>query len=308
MKIGKKKALYAFLALSMLTAPIVFFWVGRKGSIESLRIEETGAFEVPLGGGASRYIKDVSLSLRPKSPGARVSMLLTDTVALKDGLISETGWRIPAVLADGSPFFIPVSVQRRAESKTLKFWLKNLPLPVAAGEDKASTLVFSYETTPSLEGLKNFVRVRYGYAPRVLTLGRPSVVSLTLEVEKVHGLEDAGIALFFRRDLADADIEICSAPDTLLDLSTNGAYLFMGKADNASSVNLKLRITARSQKLVRLERAVIVGGYLKDPPYPGVKVEGAKPTEQVTSSTVSYLGDMLFHVESATRHILKKGP
>jgi hypothetical protein len=301
LKIGKKKTIYALLALSMLTAPLVFFWAGRKGSIESLRIEETGAFEVPLGGGAPRYIKDVSLSLRPKSPGARVSMQLTDTVALKDRLLSETGWRIPAVLADGSPFFIPVSVQRQAENKTLKFWLKDLPLPVAAGEDKTPTLVFSYETAPSLEGLKNFVRARYGYAPRTLPLGRPAVVSLTLEVEKVHGLEDAGIAFFFRRDLADADIEVCSAPDTLLDLSTNGAYLFMGKVDDASLVTIKLRITARSQKPVRLERAVIVGGYLKDSPYPGVKVEGAKPTEQVTSSTVSYLGDMVFHVESATR-------
>jgi hypothetical protein len=228
-------------------------------------------------------------------------MLLRDTVPIKDKLLSETGWRIPAVLADGSPFFIPVSVQRHNESKTLNFWIKDLNLPKATGEDEAISLVFSYETAPSLGGLKNLLRASYEYTPKAIPFGRPVTVSLIFNVEEIHGLEDAGMAFFFRSDLTDADIEVTSAPETLLDLSTNAAQLFIGRAKKGSLVNLKLRVTAHGQGPIRLNRAVIVGGYLKDPPYPGIKVKGAMVTEGALSTTVSFLGDMVFRVEGPSR-------
>jgi hypothetical protein len=299
-----KKPLYAVVASLVLLSMVILFvrHKSRQSFLGSLTVIENEAFEVPLGGGPPTFLEEVTLELRPKHPNARASLVLVDTVPLNDTLLSERGWRIPAVLADGRPFFVPVSVKRQGDAKVLKFRLNDLPVPEPAKDGETPTLVFGYETKSSLKGLEGLIKARYNYAPKTLPLGRPTPVSLTLEVTGAQGLKDAGIAFFFRRDLPDVDIEVASPPKNLSDRSTSAAYLFLGGLDQRLLVNLSLSITAHKPASLQLKRAVIVGGYTEKPLYPALKIEGAKDFKRLSMGTVSYLGDMEFAVEN--RHAL----
>lgn len=295
----RKNVRYAFLAclLAFVGTAGIFFWQkGHRLPLEGLSIIENEAFEIPVGGGTTRFIQDTELKLQPQKRGSHADLVLIDAVPAGDTLLSESGWRIPAFLGS-KPFSIPVSIKSQSGVKLLEFQIHDLPILGGLDDSSDNSIKFSYETGSSLGGLRRLADIRYDYSPKAIPFGRPVKVSLTLNVEDIHGLEDPGMAFFFRNDLTDADIEVTSAPETLLDLSTNAAQLFMGEVDKGSLVHLELRMAARRQGPIRLDRAIIVGGYLKDPPYPGIKVKGAKVTERALSATVSFLGDMVFQVE-----------
>ena len=304
MKWVAKKPIYAIVASLVLLSMVILFvrHKSRQSFLGSLTVTENESFEVPLGGGTPTFLEEVTLELHPKHPNMHANLVLVDAVPLDDTLLSEVGWRIPAVLADGRPFFVPISVKRQGGAKVLEFQLKDLPVPKPAKGGETPTLVFGYETKSSLKGLEGLIKARYDYTPKTLPLGRPTPVSLTLEVTGAQGLKDMGIAFFFRRDLPDVDIEVASGPKNLSDHSTSSSYLFLGGLDQRLLVNLSLSITAHKPAAVQLKRAVIVGGYLEKPLYPALKIEGAKDSKRISRGTVSYLGDMEFAVEN--RHAL----
>lgn len=282
-------------------AGIILWHKEHRHPLEDLAVIEHEAVEIPIGGGKPRFIQEIELDFPEKSMRSRTSLTLFDSVPAGDILINEKGWRIPALFGD-RPFSIPVLVKKDKRSKILEFQLNDLKEVRSTTPNESKKLIFSYETQSSLDWLKGLVGVRYTYSPKELDLGRPAQVALTLNIGKVNSrIKEPGLCFFVRKDLPDLDIEVIAVPLDMVDLSTNAAYLFLGDLSSNIERGLILRVIARRPGTVKLERAVIVGGYLDHPIYRPMRVEGAKRTKQGSETTVSYLGNIEFSVKDRGR-------
>lgn len=272
-------------------------WQRYHDPIENLTVIEEDAVEIPLKGGKPRFYQDIELEFPGRSMRSKVNLTLIDAVPASDTLVSEKGWRIPTLFG-GRTLSIPVSVKKQKGIKILEFQLNGLQQQRFSQHNEDKRLVFGYETQSSIEWPKKLVAACYTYSPKEIDLGRPTQVVLTLDIKKVSDrVKDPGLAFFMRRDLPEVDVEVMAVPTGMLNLSSSSAYLFLGGLCSNIKRSFLFKVTARKQGTVDFERAMIIGGYLDQPIYSSLKVEGAKKVKKTSKSTISYLGDVCFTVK-----------